>query len=51
MADKTKEQARKLIHGLIVQSILPVIAYVPMVSSYIYTQTTGQEVLISGRLE
>ncbi|KAF1766487.1 hypothetical protein GCK72_006444 [Caenorhabditis remanei] len=50
MADKTKEQARKLIHGLIVQSILPVIAYVPMVSSYIYTQTTGQEVLISEHL-
>ncbi|CAL2032607.1 unnamed protein product [Caenorhabditis brenneri] len=47
MADKTKEQARKLIHGLIVQSILPVIAYVPMVSSYIYTQTTGNEVLLS----
>uniref|UniRef100_A0A1I7T320 G protein-coupled receptor n=1 Tax=Caenorhabditis tropicalis TaxID=1561998 RepID=A0A1I7T320_9PELO len=50
MADKTKEQARKLIHGLIVQSILPVISYVPMVSSYIYTQTTGNEVLISEHL-
>lgn len=48
MSDSTKEIAIKFIYGLFVQSILPVVSYIPMVTSYLYSQYTGEEVLISG---
>lgn len=48
MSEKTKKQAQTLIHGLMVQSMLPFFAYIPTFSGYVYSQTTGQELLICG---
>ncbi|CAL2032610.1 unnamed protein product [Caenorhabditis brenneri] len=50
MSERTKKQAQTLIHGLIVQSILPFISYIPSFSGYVYTQTTGRELLICEHL-
>ncbi|CAI2343307.1 unnamed protein product [Caenorhabditis sp. 36 PRJEB53466] len=50
MSDRTKKQAKTLIYGLIVQSMLPVISYIPTFSCYLYTQSTGHEILISEHL-
>ncbi|CCD65897.1 Serpentine receptor class delta-59 [Caenorhabditis elegans] len=50
MSERTKKQAQTLIHGLIVQSMLPFISYIPSFSGYIYTQSTGRELLICEHL-
>ncbi|KAF1766488.1 hypothetical protein GCK72_006445 [Caenorhabditis remanei] len=50
MSDRTKKQAQTLIHGLIVQSMLPFISYIPSFSGYVYTQTTGRELLFCEHL-
>lgn len=36
MSDATKELAIKFIYGLLVQSIIPAIAYIPMITSYLF---------------
>ncbi|CAB3403800.1 unnamed protein product [Caenorhabditis bovis] len=50
MSDKTKKQAMTLIYGLICQTFLPFVAYIPIFSSYLYSQITGEEMLLSGHL-
>ncbi|CAB3403802.1 unnamed protein product [Caenorhabditis bovis] len=47
MSTRTKTQARTLIYGLICQTLLPLICYIPIFSLYRYSQTNGVESLIS----
>ncbi|CAI5442044.1 unnamed protein product [Caenorhabditis angaria] len=50
MSEKTKNQARTLITGLTFQTILPVLAYVPIFTCYLLAQKTGLEIVISQHL-
>ncbi|PIC45193.1 hypothetical protein B9Z55_005296 [Caenorhabditis nigoni] len=46
MSDRTKKQAQTLIHGLIVQSLLPFFCYIPSFTGYVFSQSTGRELLL-----
>uniref|UniRef100_A0A8R1DZX7 Uncharacterized protein n=1 Tax=Caenorhabditis japonica TaxID=281687 RepID=A0A8R1DZX7_CAEJA len=50
MSTKTKKQAETLIYGLIVQSMVPLVSYIPTFTCYIYIQVTGNEMLLNEHL-
>ncbi|ULU05265.1 hypothetical protein L3Y34_017758 [Caenorhabditis briggsae] len=48
MSLKTKEQSKTLAYGLACQTFLPVTCYIPIPTCYIYSQSTGAEMLMTG---
>ncbi|CAB3403781.1 unnamed protein product [Caenorhabditis bovis] len=50
MSDRTKKQATTLIYGLIWQTLFPISIYIPIYSCYLYTQSTGEEILLTEHL-
>ncbi|CAO4364924.1 unnamed protein product [Caenorhabditis nigoni] len=50
MSLKTKEQSKTLAYGLACQTFLPVTCYIPIPTCYIYSQSTGAEMLMTEHL-
>ncbi|CAI5441872.1 unnamed protein product [Caenorhabditis angaria] len=46
MSTKTKQITKTLIHGLICQTVVPMISYIPLFTGYIISQVTGREIII-----
>uniref|UniRef100_A0A8R1HSW5 Uncharacterized protein n=2 Tax=Caenorhabditis japonica TaxID=281687 RepID=A0A8R1HSW5_CAEJA len=47
MSDRTKMTARMMVKGLSLQTILPLVCYTPIISFYLYSQFTGEEILLT----
>ncbi|CAB3403780.1 unnamed protein product [Caenorhabditis bovis] len=47
MSANTKKHSKNLIYGLICQTLFPIIFYTPIFSCYLYTQATGNGILIT----
>ncbi|EFP07334.1 hypothetical protein CRE_26409 [Caenorhabditis remanei] len=47
MSERTKAVAKMMVKGLAFQTILPFLSYTPIVSFYLYSQFTGEEMLLT----
>ncbi|CAI5441870.1 unnamed protein product [Caenorhabditis angaria] len=47
MSRKTKHHAIMLVYGLACQTLLPLISYVPIITLYLISQITGEEMLLT----
>ncbi|EGT55798.1 hypothetical protein CAEBREN_17068 [Caenorhabditis brenneri] len=46
MSERTKTVAKMMVKGLACQTVLPFLAYTPIVSFYLYSQFSGEEMLL-----